>query len=151
MRPKAPWLVPLKQKMTGDVQPILLVLLAAVCFVLLIACVNVANLLLARSTSRTREFAIRAALGAGRGRVVSQLLTESILLAIGGAGLGLLLATWGTRAALTLLPVTLPRADEVGIDMHVLIFTGCGFNQRWSSLWSCPGAKNRALKFAGNS
>lgn len=117
-------LVPLKQKMTGDIKPFLLVLLAAVCFVLLIACVNVANLLLARSTSRTREFAIRAALGAGRGRVVRQLLTESILLAIGGAGLGLLLATWGTRAALTLLPVTLPRADEVGIDMHVLIFTG---------------------------
>jgi len=117
-------LEPLKQKMTGDIKPLLLVLLAAVCFVLLIACVNVANLLLARSTSRTREFAIRAALGAGRGRVVRQLLTESILLAIGGAGLGLLLATWGTRAALTLLPVTLPRADEVGIDMHVLIFTG---------------------------
>jgi len=117
-------LVPLKQKMIGDIKPFLLVLLAAVCFVLLIACVNVANLLLARSTSRTREFAIRAALGAGRGRVVRQLLTESILLAIGGAGLGLLLATWGTRAALTLLPVTLPRADEVGIDMHVLIFTG---------------------------
>jgi len=117
-------LQPLKQKMIGDIKPFLLVLLAAVCFVLLIACVNVANLLLARSTSRTREFAIRAALGAGRGRVVRQLLTESILLAIGGAGLGLLLATWGTRAALTLLPVTLPRADEVGIDMHVLIFTG---------------------------
>ena len=117
-------LEPLKQKMTGDIKPFLLVLLAAVCFVLLIACVNVANLLLARSTSRTREFAIRAALGAGRGRVVRQLLTESILLAIGGAGLGLLLATWGTRAALTLLPVTLPRANEVGIDLHVLIFTG---------------------------
>ena len=116
-------LVPLKQKMTGDIEPFLLVLLAAVCFVLLIACVNVANLLLARSTSRTREFAIRAALGAGRGRVVRQLLTESILLAVGGAGLGLLLATWGTRAALVALPVNLPRAQEVGIDSHVLIFT----------------------------
>jgi len=117
-------LVPLKQKMIGDIQPFLLMLLAAVCFVLLIACVNVANLLLARSTSRTREFAIRAALGAGRGRVIRQLLTESILLAIGGAGLGILLATWGTRAALGMLPITLPRAHEVGIDTHVLIFTG---------------------------
>jgi predicted permease len=117
-------LVPLKQKMIGDIEPFLLVLLAAVCFVLLIACVNVANLLLARSTSRTREFAIRAALGAGRGRVVRQFLTESILLAIGGAGLGLLLAAWGTKAALTVLPVALPRAEEVGIDKHVLIFTG---------------------------
>ena len=117
-------LVPLKQKMIGDIQPFLLMLLAAVCFVLLIACVNVANLLLARSTSRTREFAIRAALGGGRGRVIRQLLTESILLAIGGAGLGILLATWGTRAALGMLPITLPRAHEVGIDTHVLIFTG---------------------------
>jgi len=117
-------LAPLKQKMIGNIEPFLLVLLAAVCFVLLIACVNVANLLLARSTSRTREFAIRAALGASRGRVVRQLLTESILLAIGGAGLGLLLAAWGTRAALAVLPVALPRAEEVGLDIHVLIFTG---------------------------
>jgi predicted permease len=117
-------LAPLKQRMIGDIKPFLLVLLAAVCFVLLIACVNVANLLLARSTSRTREFAIRAALGAGRGRIVRQLLTESILLAIGGAVLGLLLAAWGTRAALAVLPVALPRAEEVGLDIHVLIFTG---------------------------
>lgn len=116
-------LVSLKQKMIGDIEPFLLMLLAAVCFVLLIACVNVANLLLARSTSRTREFAIRAALGAGRGRVVRQLLTESLLLAIGSAGFGLLLATWGTRAALAALPLDLPRAQEVGLDTHVLIFT----------------------------
>ncbi len=115
--------IPLKQRMIGDIEPFLLMLLAAVCFVLLIACVNVANLLLARSTSRTREFAIRAALGAGRGRVVRQLLTESILLAIGGAGLGLLLAVWGMKAALAALPIALPRAEEVGFDSHVLIFT----------------------------
>jgi predicted permease len=117
-------LAPLKQKMVGNVQPFLLMLLAAVCFVLLIACVNVANLLLARSTGRSREFAVRAALGASRARVIRQLLTESILLAMAGAGLGLLLAAWGTKAALAVLPVALPRAEEVGLDLHVLVFTG---------------------------
>jgi predicted permease len=114
---------PLKQDMLGDVKPFLLLLLGAVCFVLLIACVNVANLLLARSTSRNREFAIRAALGAGKGRLIRQLLTESILLGIAGGGLGLLLAIWATRTTLQHLPVTLPRAANVGIDARVLIFT----------------------------
>ena len=113
----------LKQKMVGDIEPFLLMLLAAVCFVLLIACVNVANLLLARSTGRKREFAIRAALGARQGRVVRQLLTESILLALGGAALGLILASWGTRTALSLLPTQLPRAEGIRLDSHVLIFT----------------------------
>jgi predicted permease len=114
---------PLKQDMLGDVKPFLFLLLGAVCFVLLIACVNVANLLLARSTSRNREFAIRAALGAGKGRLIRQLLTESILLGIAGGGLGLLLAIWATRTALQHLPITLPRAANVGIDARVLIFT----------------------------
>ena len=115
-------LVSLKRKMVGDIEPFLLMLLAAVCFVLLIACVNVANLLLARSTGRRREFAVRAALGASKGRVVRQLLTESVLLAVGGGALGVLLAWWGTRAAMGLLPVSLPRAEEIRVDAHVLIF-----------------------------
>jgi len=116
-------LIPLKKRITGDVQPFLLVLLAAVGFVLLIACANVANLLLARSTSRTREFAIRTALGANRARMVRQVFTECILLAIGGGVIGLLMAAWGTHAAMKLLPDALPRADNIHLDGRVLLFT----------------------------
>jgi len=116
-------LVPLKQWTVGGVRPFLLVLLAGVGFVLLISCVNVANLLLARSAARTREFAIRAALGASRSRVLRQLLTESIVLGLVGGAFGLLLAAWGTRAALGILPSALPRAEEIGLDARVLLFT----------------------------
>ncbi len=116
-------LISLTEAMVGQIKPFLLVLLGAVAFVLLIACVNVANLLLARSAGRAREFAIRAALGASQGRVIRQLLAESVLLAFAGGALGLILAAWGTQTALGLLPQTLPRSEEIGIDARVLIFT----------------------------
>ena len=113
----------LTEDMLGDVRPVLLILLGAVAFVLLIACVNVGNLLLARSSVRSREIAIRATLGAGSGRLVRQLLTESLLLACAGGAIGLLIAQWGTRAAIHLLPATLPRVAHVTVDARVLVFT----------------------------
>jgi predicted permease len=116
-------LVPLKQLLVGDMRPALLVLQSAVLFVLLIACVNVANLLLARSKSRQREFAIRLAVGAGKIRLVRQLLTESILLAVVGGALGLLIGKLGIAAALTVLPQTVLRPDQVGLNLPVLLFT----------------------------
>lgn len=116
-------IVPLKERLVGSIRPTLLLLLGAVGFVLAIACVNVSNLLLARSTGRTREFAIRAALGAGQWRLLRQSLTESTLLALAGGGLGLLVAGWSTQAALSALPTALPRAEEVGLDGRVLLFT----------------------------
>jgi len=116
-------LVSMKEDIVGNVQPFLIVLLAAVGFLLLIACANIANLLLARSMGRSREFAIRAALGASHARVIRHLLTESILLAGLGGALGLLLAFWGTKAVLGTLPGALPRANEVALDSRVLLFT----------------------------
>ena len=118
----------LKEVITGEIRPVLLVLLGAVGFVLLIACVNVANLLLARSTVRQREFSIRAALGAGQARMVRQWLTESVLLAMVGGGLGIAIAKWGMSAAIAAAPngsymPTIPRAEDIGLDFRVLLFT----------------------------
>jgi predicted permease len=113
----------LQQRMVQRIRSTLLVLLAAVGFVLLVSCANVANLLLARSTARAQEFAIRSVLGAGQKRVVRQLLTESLLLAVAGGALGLVVASWGTRAALAVLPQALPRANDVRTDPRVLLFT----------------------------
>ena len=120
---KAITLVSMKEDLVGNVKPLLFVLLAAVGFLLLISCANIANLMLARAVGRSREFAVRAALGASQGRVIRQLLTESVLIAGLGGALGLALAFWGTKAILKSLPAALPRANEVAMDSSVLFFT----------------------------
>ena len=116
-------IIPMKDEIVGDVRPVLWVLMGAVIFVLLISCVNVANLQLARSTARQREFAVRVALGAKQGRLVRQLLTESLALSAAGGAFGLMLAYWGAKAAVTAIPDMLPRAQSVGLDGRVLLFT----------------------------
>ncbi|HXW55040.1 MAG TPA: ABC transporter permease [Candidatus Cybelea sp.] len=115
-------LAPLRERMVHDIRPTLLVLLASVGFVLLIACSNVANLLLVRAAERAREFAVRSVLGATGRRVTRQVLTESLLLSTAGGGLGLFFASWGTQAGLKLLPEALPRAGDVHMDPRVLLF-----------------------------
>ena len=117
--------VPLREQLTGTVKPALWVMLGAVGFVLLIACANVGNLVLARATARQRELAVRAALGAGRGRLIRQMLAESLLLSVTGATAGLVLAWWSVIALRTTIADRVPiaRLDQVSIDATVLLFT----------------------------
>ena len=114
--------VPLQDSITGKVRPPLLVLLGAVGFLLLVACANVANLLLAQASVREREIAIRSALGAARGRLIRQFLTEAFLLSLAGGGLGVLGAFWGVAGLVALAPENLPRLDSVSISIPVLVF-----------------------------
>jgi putative ABC transport system permease protein len=116
-------LVPLMEQTVGNVRPALLIVLAGVALILLMAAVNVANLVLARSVARQRELAVRAALGASRGRLVRQSLTESVMLAVAGASLGLLFVQWGVRGLVALAPIDIPRMHEVAPDPSVILVT----------------------------
>lgn len=116
-------LVPLHRQVTGRIRPLLYILFGATVMVLLIACTNVANMLLARSSRRRSGMAIRAAMGAGRYRLIGQLLTESVLMSLIGGGLGVLLATWGVDAVVVLIPPAISYSPAIGINIPVLIFT----------------------------
>lgn len=116
-------ILPLQERITGDVRPAMWVIVGVVGFLLLIACANVANLLLVRSAARQQEIAVRRALGAGRFRLIRQFLTESVLLALAGGILGSLLAMWGVEFLVRLSPGNIPRLDEVRLNWRVLLFT----------------------------
>ena len=148
-------LLPLQEALVGNVRQGLTLMLAAVGFVLLIVCVNLANLMLSRAPLRRREFAIRMALGATRARLIAQLLTESLLLALIGGGLGALLALWGVKALATSIPVDLPRLEEVRVDglavlyaLLVSVATGALFGL-WPAISATKLELNETLKVGG--
>jgi putative ABC transport system permease protein len=148
-------LLPLQETLVGNVRQGLTLMLAAVGFVLLIVCVNLANLMLSRGPLRRREFAIRMALGATRVRLIAQLLTESLLLAVVGGALGVLLAFWGVEALATSIPVDLPRLEEVRVDGLAVLFallisvlTGALFGL-WPAIRATRLELNETLKVGG--
>src|SRR5215813_9137429 len=148
-------LLPLQETLVGNVRQGLTLMLAAVGFVLLIVCVNLANLMLSRAPLRSREFAIRMALGATRARLIAQLLTESLLLALIGGGLGVLLAVWGVRTLATSIPVDLPRLEEVRVDGQAVLYallvsvvTGALFGL-WPAIRATKLELNETLKVGG--
>jgi putative ABC transport system permease protein len=149
------FLLPLQETLVGNVRQGLTLMMAAVGFVLLIVCVNLANLMLSRAPLRRREFAIRMALGATRARLIAQLLTESLLLALIGGALGVLLAFWGVGALATNIPVDLPRLEEVRVDgqsvlytLLVSVVTGALFGL-WPAIRATKLELNETLKLGG--
>ena len=153
--------VPLKDKVVGNVRPALLTMLLAVSFVLLISCANVAHMLLARGAARRGEVAVRSALGAGRRRLIRQFLTESLILGIAGAILGLVFAFGGIRALVLFGPADIPRLDNIALDWHVALFTlglsltttiAFGLAPAWQASRIGPGGSlKEAGRIAGNS
>lgn len=146
---------PMLEEMVGDLRPALLILMGSVAFVLLIACSNVANLLLAKASGREREIAIRTALGAGKGRLIRQLLAESILLSFLGALVGLVMAAWSLRVLVHLAESTLPRMAQVrlslpvlGFTMGIALVTGILFGL-WPALQASTGFTHESLKEGG--
>jgi hypothetical protein len=142
--------VRLQDFLTSDVSMPLYILLGAVGFLLLVACANVANLLLARMAAREREFAIRVALGAGRLRLVGQFLTEALLLAVAGGGLGVLLAQWGVDALLAVAPLNLVHPEHVSVNLPVLLFAlAMAMGARWSLGLFAPRASGATRRSPG--